>query len=126
MAHPQIAAYETVQTITADPPRLVLRLYDGAERFLLQALRALAANDLGRYCESVARAHAIIVELSTSLDRDRGGDVAANLSRLYGFMLRHLTSGLIERSPTHIEEVLGPLRQVREGFEGAVEVHGRE
>ena len=126
MAHAQIAAYETVQTITADPPRLVLRLYDGAERFLGQALRALAAGDLGRYCEAVARAHAIIAELSSSLDRERGGELAEHLSRLYGFMLRHLTAGLIERSPTHIEEVLGPLRELRQGFEGAVEVHGRE
>jgi len=126
MAHAQIAAYETVQTITADPPRLVLKLYDGAERFLVTALRALAAGDLGRYGEAVARAHAIIAELSSSLDRERGADVAANLSQLYAFMLRHLTEGLIERSPTHIEEVLGPLRQLREGFEGAVEVHGRE
>jgi len=126
MVNPHVAAYETMQTMTADPPRLVLRLYEGAERFLGQALRALAAGDLGRYAESVSRAHAIIVELSTSLDRDRGGDVAMNLSRLYGFMLRHLTDGLIERSPLHIEEVLGPLRQLREGFEGAVEVQGRE
>jgi len=126
MAHAQIAAYETVQTITADPPRLVLKLYDGAERFLVTALRALAAGDLGRYGEAVARAHAIIAELSSSLDRERGADVAANLSQLYAFMLRHLTEGLIERSPIHIEEVLGPLRQLREGFEGAVEVHGRE
>ena len=126
MAHSPIATYERVQTITADPPRLVLRLYEGAERFLAQALRALAAGDLGRYCEAVARAHAIIAEMSSSLDRDRGGEVAEHLSRLYGFMLRHLTAGLIERNPTHIEEVLGPLRALREGFEGAVEVHGRE
>ena len=126
MPHSPIATYATVQTITADPPRLVLRLYEGAERSLAQAVRALAGGDIARYCEAVARAHAIIAELSSSLDRDRGGDVAANLSHLYAFMLRHLTEGLIKRSPTHIEEVLGPLRALREGFEGAVEVHGRE
>lgn len=126
MPRSQIATYETVQTITADPPRLVLKLYEGAERFLLTALRALAGGDLGRYGEAVARAHAIIAELSSSLDRERGGDVAATLSRLYAFMLRHLTEGLIERNPTHIDEVLGPLRELRAGFEGAVEVHGRE
>jgi flagellar protein FliS len=126
MSPSPIAAYETVQTLTADPARLVVRLYDGAERFLRQALGALAAGEATRYAEAVARAHAIIAELSSSLDRERGGEVAANLSRLYAFMLRHLTEGLIKRSPTHIEEVLEPLRELRAGFEGAVEVHGRE
>jgi len=122
-----IAAYETIQTLSDDPQRLVLRLYDGAERFLGQALRALAAGDIPRYCETTARAHAIIAELSSSLDRERGGEVADRLSQLYTFMLRHLTEGLIKRSPTHIEEVLRPLRLLREGFDGAVrEVHGRE
>ena len=126
MANAQIGTYQMVQTITADPPRLVLMLFDGAERFLLQARRALLAGDIGRYCDSVARAHAVIVELSTTLDRDAGGEIAETLSQLYGFMLRHLTQGLIEKSVTHIDEVLGPLREIREGFEGAVEVHGRE
>lgn len=126
MANAQIGTYQAVQTITADPPRLVLMLFDGAERFLLQAQRALVAGDMGRYCDSVARAHAVIAELSTSLDHNVGGEVAANLSRLYAFMLRHLTEGLIRRSATHIDEVLGPLREIRAGFDGAVEGHASE
>lgn len=126
MPNAQIGTYQTVQTITADPGHLVVILFDGAERFLYQAQRALEAGDLARYAESVARAHAIIAELTTALDHDKGGEVAASLSRLYGFMLRHLTEGLIQKSPTYIDDVLGPLREIREGFEGALEVSGRE
>ena len=120
MADAKLAAYQTVHTITADPPRLVLMLLDGAMRFLGQARRALDQNDVGRFSQAVCRAHAIIAELSDVLDRDGGGEVAENLSRLYDFMLRHLTQGLVARDPKHLDDVLAPLATLREGFEDAV------
>jgi flagellar protein FliS len=121
MADGRLAAYQTVQTITAEPDRLVLMLFDGATRFLRQAGRALERRDVTAFCESVCRAHAIIAELSDALDRERGGEVAANLGRLYDFMLRHLTAGMTARSGRHLEEVLGPLAELRQGFERAME-----
>ena len=121
MTDGRLAAYQTVQTITAEPDRLVLMLLDGATRFLHQAGRALDRGEVTAFAESVCRAHAIIAELSGALDREAGGEVAANLARLYDFMLRHLTAGMAARSPRHLEEVLRPLAALRAGFEGALQ-----
>jgi flagellar protein FliS len=116
-----LGAYQAAQTLTADPPRVMLLLFDGALRFLRQALKALERGDGVQFAQSMSRAHAIIGELADSLNRADGGEIAENLGRLYAFMLLHLTQGLIERSPAHVQRVLGLLTTLREGFEHAVE-----
>jgi flagellar protein FliS len=116
-----LGAYQTAQTLTADPPRLMLLLFDGASRFLGRALKALERGDQAQFAQSLSKAHAIIGELSDSLNRTAGGEIADNLARLYEFMLMHLTQGLIERSPAHVRRVLGLLTTLREGFEQAVQ-----
>lgn len=126
MSQAHIGTYRTVQVATADPPALVLQLYDGAIRFLRQALRGLPRKDARSFAEPMSRAHAIIAQLTDSLDHEVGGEVADNLARLYGFMLFHLTQGLIERSRAHVEDVLGLLTTLKEGFEGATETVRRE
>lgn len=119
------AAYEIVQATTADPARLILLLFDGAARFLRQSQEALERGE-GAFAYPLSRAHAIIAELSGSLDYDRGGEVALNLGRLYDFMLRHLTEALMAKSAVHVGRVLALLQEVRAGFEQAIRVTGHE
>ncbi len=115
-------AYRTVQTTTtADPGRLVVMLFDGATRLLRQGQRAAERRDFPRYAESVSRAHAIINELATVLDRDAGGEAAENLARLYDFMLGRLAHALASMNPHDLEEVLKPLQSIRDGFDAAAE-----
>jgi len=121
----QYAAYETVQATTANPGELVLLLFEGATRFLRQAQAGLARGDAGAFAYPLSRAHAIIALLSNALDREVGGEVAANLGRLYDFMLRHLTEGLARRSASHVAQVLAILDELRDGFEQAVRAAAR-
>jgi flagellar secretion chaperone FliS len=121
MATGRLGTYQTVGTLTADPARLVLMLFDGAARFLLKARRSLERGEVGEFAQALSRAHAIIGELADSLKPEVGGAVTEDLARLYRFMLIHLTEGLIEKSPAHLDRVLGLLSTIREGFEGAIE-----
>lgn len=116
----QIGAYQTVQATTADPGQLLLLLFDGAVRFLTRARRQLQAGDLAPFAQSVARTQAILAELRTSLDHEKGGEMAETLEQLYAFMQLHLTQGLVTRNIAHLDQVLRPLQTVREGFHAAV------
>jgi flagellar secretion chaperone FliS len=120
------AAYETVQTTTADPARLTLLLFDGAARFLRQSQDGLRGGEPGAFAYPLSRAHAIIAELAASLDYEKGGEIALNLGRLYDFMLRHLTEGLMAKSGSHVSRVLGLLQEVRAAFEQAIRAAGHE
>ena len=121
MTNPRLGTYETVGTLTADPVRLMLLLFDGASRFLQKARRALEKDDLQTFAQAMSRAHAIVGELADSLKEDAGGEATRNLATLYRFMLIHLTEGQLSKSVAHIDRVLDLLRTIREGFEGAVE-----
>ena len=120
MTNLQTGAYQNIQTITADPGHLVLMLYDGATVYLRRALRALERGDNAGFAHALSGATGIIGELSTSLDHEVGGEVAANLVRLYGFMLRHLSEALVGRRRDNVEQVLGILETLRDAFDGAI------
>jgi flagellar protein FliS len=126
MFHAQLGAYQTIQTTTADPARRALLLFDGAIRFVRQASHALEHGDVAGFAHAESRAHAIIAELRQALDHEVGGELAANLDRLYDFMLRHLTQGLIKRDPNHLVEVSGLLQTIRTGFDEVIEASTRE
>jgi flagellar protein FliS len=112
-------AYRTVGTTTADPLSLTLILFDEAIRRLAEASRALGRGDVPTFAQRQATAHAIVATLAGSLDHAAGGDIAANLARLYDFMLRHLSEGLLDRSADHLDRVRGMLSELRDGFAGA-------
>jgi len=81
-----LRGYRTTQTQTASPVELVVLLYDGAIRFLADAERAMAAGDLRARATAISRALAIVNELQATLDLERGGEIAAELDRLYDFI----------------------------------------
>jgi flagellar protein FliS len=84
--------YRQTQTQTAAPGELVLMLYRGAVRFLSAAIDAIEARNVPEAHDKLLKAQAIVSNLLESLDVERGGDVARNLSALYEYMLRRLRS----------------------------------
>lgn len=61
---------------------------------LLSSLRRAAvqieANDIPGRAQSLDKASAIVLELSTSLDRENGGQLASELSALYAFFVTEI------------------------------------
>ncbi len=90
----------------ADPHRLIVLLFDGAESALEQALLRLEANDIVGKSESLMKAIDIILSgLSASLNTEQGGDLANNLKALYDYMVSRLVHANIHKDPGAIREV---------------------
>lgn len=81
-----LQGYRAAQAQTSSPLELVVLLYDGALRFLADAERAMAAGDLRARGVAIGKALAIINQLQATLDMAKGGEVAAELDRLYDFV----------------------------------------
>ena len=71
-----ISAYQQSAVDTASPTELVVMLYDGALRFIGMARAAIERRDIPARSEAISRALAIVGHLRTTLDVERGGDVA--------------------------------------------------
>jgi flagellar protein FliS len=104
-----------------DRERLLLLVFEGGQKFLRLTRDALAAGDVQRFGEHLARAQAIIAELHGTLDRQAGGTLAADLARIYDFLLFHLTEANARRSLRHVDEALGVFTTIADGYRQILE-----
>ncbi|WP_045860438.1 flagellar export chaperone FliS [Teredinibacter purpureus] len=70
----------------ASPHKLIDMLYEGALERIVQAKGAIQYNNIELRGKKINSAIAIVGGLRTSLDRDQGGDIAANLDGLYVYI----------------------------------------
>ena len=111
-----VSTYQETSVTTENKGRLIVMLYDGAIKFMRLAIREIEARNnetKGRY---IGRAQDIINELDTILDMDAGGEVAANLRKLYLFMNRRLSEANVKRDPQMIREVITLMEELNKGW----------
>lgn len=90
----------------ADPHRLIILLFDGAETAMHQALACLEANDINGRSNALMKAIDIILSgLSTSLNVEEGGELAQNLKALYDYMVSRLIYANVHQDAAAIREV---------------------
>ncbi|MBU1364321.1 MAG: flagellar export chaperone FliS [Gammaproteobacteria bacterium] len=125
-----IASYKQISIESdvrgADPHRLIVLLFDGAESALQQAQTRLAANDFKGKSDSLMKAIDIILSgLSASLDTEQGGDLAQNLKALYDYMASRLIHANVHKDANAIREVQGLLGEIASAWR-EIGVAGRQ
>ena len=108
------AAYQRGQVGSAGPVRIVVLLYEGAIRFVRQALEKF--DDPGARGHALGRAHRIVSELLAALDYDAGGEIAQNLDRLYRFVLDEITRANVENEREPLKGVVKVLDALGDGW----------
>lgn len=102
----------------ASPQRLVIMLYDGAIRAMMQAKAAFAGGDIGVRGEAISKAIAIIDEgLNSVLDREGGGEIAANLGNLYDYISNRLLYANLKGHEASIDEAMKLMTDLRAAWE---------
>jgi len=113
-------SYRQIATRTAPPGQLVQMLYDGAVRFLHQALEGFHYDDPVDFNQTIhnniQRAQDIIAELNISLDMERGGEFAQNMRRLYEYFDLRLQQSNLKKEEDGIREVLKLLTVIQEAW----------
>ena len=115
-------AYKAQAVETAGPAQLVIMLYDGAIAAIARAENALdnpATTTIEEVNRELTKAQDILTELMLSLDHERGGPIAGNLSGIYQFCIDMLTDANIEKSNRNLPGVKQHLMYLREAFAAA-------
>lgn len=112
-----IASYQQVSLESdvrgADPHRLIVLLFDGAESALATALHQLETGDYPGKSVSLTKATSIILEgLAGSLNLKDGDDLAQNLYALYQYMVTRLVHANVHKDAAAIREVQGLLGEI--------------
>ncbi|MFQ5773249.1 MAG: flagellar export chaperone FliS [Kiloniellaceae bacterium] len=106
--------YLMQQIMAASPAKRVAMLYERAIGLLKEAVAAIEAGDIERRWRANSKASEVICHLWETLDMERGGEIAADLGRLYEFIVRRLTAVDVANDPQAAREVirlLDPLRR---------------
>ena len=102
----------------ASPHRLIQMLMDGGLARLAAAAAHMRAGDVAEKGTCIGLAISIIGGLQSSLDAIRGGEVAANLDRIYDYMVRTLVAAHFENDVAKVEQVHRLLTEVKAGWDG--------
>ena len=112
-----LAAYQNSQdldVLSATPMQLVRMLYVGAIGAIQSACDHLRNGDIRERSRQITKACSIIEELTLSLDKGRGGQVALDLTELYVYLHKRLIAA-------NIEQQIEPLLEVKRHLETLLE-----
>ncbi len=114
--HKAAQAYLQTQVTTTSQGELLLLLYDGAIKFLTQAKERMAARDMAGKGVLISKALDVINELDSSLNAEKGGELADNLHKLYFYCSTRLLSANLKLDPNLIDEVIKVLSGLRGAY----------
>jgi flagellar secretion chaperone FliS len=86
----KVSEARLTEAIKEMPSSLVVIVYDEAVASLRAAIEAIARQDVSARCEATTQTAEFVSFLRMSLDHDKGGAIAANLDRLYAFVVAQL------------------------------------
>jgi flagellar protein FliS len=113
----QYRAITAYGAAAGDRLQLVLRMMDGALDRIVTARGHMARRETAAKGEAIGRAIGLIDGLRTSLDKQRGGEIATNLEALYDYMMRRLVEANLRDDERRLDEVAGLLDEIRSGWQ---------
>ena len=116
----KLAAYRSVSaqaaSPTADPHALVLMLLDAALERMNAARACIERRETRRMARLLHSCVILIAELRGSLDLQKGGPLAQNLSDLYEYMTRRLMHANLNSDADAVTEVISLLGEIRSAW----------
>jgi flagellar protein FliS len=108
--------YKQTQVRSSSPLELVVLLYDGALSAMTAAADAMARGDIPARKAALAKALAIIAELQNTLDLQQGGEIAAELDRLYVWITSQLVDAAVRQDAAPIHSARRVLETLSEAW----------
>ncbi len=113
------AQYQNTQVESADPGSLVVTCYDAAIRSVHGAAEAMRTKDYQNRVRHFDLAFDLINELRGSLNKEKGGQIAENLERLYGYFTSELLMANANNDPDRLEPIERMLKDLRSAWNEA-------
>ena len=111
-----INAYKQVNVTTADPRRLVLMCYEGALGSLKTAREKYISGEYELKGKAIQKTQDILSLLMSSLNFEKGGEIARNLESLYNYMLRRIIEGDMKKDVKAFDEVIFMLSELESAW----------
>ena len=102
---------------SASPHRLIQMLREGALGKIAAAKGNMERGNIQAKGDQIGSAISILDGLKSSLDKEKGGEIAQNLEDLYIYMERRLIEAHSHNDTAILDEVSDLLRQIKEAWD---------
>ena len=114
-----LGQYERTGVESASKEELVVLCYEKTIQFLGQARRHYEDKEYGKKGIAFQKALNIINELQSSLDFEKGGQIARNLDRIYTYVTQRLMLADFNMDLTAFDEAMRMLDELKQAWEHA-------
>jgi flagellar protein FliS len=104
--------------VDADPHQLILLLMEGALARMAAAKGHIQRSEHEAKAKVMGNIVSIIGTLQSSLNHEQGGEISQNLEKLYDYMTRRLFDATRLNDVSMVDEVMGLLLEVKNGWLG--------
>ncbi len=109
-------AYQTTCVKTSSQKQLIVMLFDGMNRFTNQAIKSIHEKNFESAHNNLDKTGKILLELLSTLREDKGGEIAANLKKIYVYCYEQIVIANLKKDVAKIHEVQGVLKNLSEGW----------
>jgi len=113
----QLSSYQRAQVTGASQQELILMCYRGSIQYLNEAKQRLEEGEVERFSEILEKAHRVVFHLYTTLDMEKGGEIAEKLADLYSYIINQLYLLNATKNVEIFNSVLKILGNLKEGWE---------
>ncbi len=110
---PPALAYRRAAAQQASVVGLVIALYDTLAGNLQRASEAMLRGDLEQRGEQLKHGFAVLTQLVTLIDTDRGGSTALHLQRFYAHLRQQMLRAQFEQDPAILDSAQALVLDVR-------------
>lgn len=119
------SAYRRSELDTLTPRDLLVKLFEGMERFVEQGALAMENQHYEIAARNCMRVRDILFELQTTLNFNAGGEIAQRLDALYTFLTNEVITASLRHDGTRLRRLLPVIRPLTEGWRGVPAEHAR-
>jgi flagellar secretion chaperone FliS len=119
--HDPYLAYSEGAVYSGNPLGMVVALYEGVIECVQQAKSAFATGDIWERSKAVNKGVKLLTELLVSLDHKEGGEISANLTRLYSYIQCRLLDAHANKSIEPLAEAEQLRTTLLDGWREAAE-----
>jgi flagellar protein FliS len=114
-------AYVEGSVFSGNPLSNVIALYEGAIDSVRMARQCFETGDILGRGRSINKAITILTELIATLDHEKGGEISANLLRLYAYIQNRIQAAHCQKTEKPLFEAEKLLETMLEGWRQAAE-----